>query len=98
NNVSAAGPIVPIAGQNYSNSTNPISVAGPSNTNTSPTHGKSLLQDASQPLKMLEMEDFTYSDHENVGAEADFINLETSITDDQGPQTLEVDKHTLLPR
>nr|GEX90636.1 hypothetical protein [Tanacetum cinerariifolium] len=28
NNVSATGPIVPNAGQNYSNSTNPISVAG----------------------------------------------------------------------
>nr|GFB44172.1 putative ribonuclease H-like domain-containing protein [Tanacetum cinerariifolium] len=26
------------------------------------------------------MEDITYSDHENVGAEADFNNLETSIT------------------
>nr|GFC29052.1 retrovirus-related Pol polyprotein from transposon TNT 1-94 [Tanacetum cinerariifolium] len=48
NDVTAAGLIVPAAGQNYSNSTNPISIAGPSNTNTSPTHGKSLLQDASQ--------------------------------------------------
>nr|GFB43820.1 hypothetical protein [Tanacetum cinerariifolium] len=47
NPISAAGPIVPIARQNYSNSTNPISAAGPSNTNTSPTHGKSSLQDAS---------------------------------------------------
>nr|GEZ49382.1 putative ribonuclease H-like domain-containing protein [Tanacetum cinerariifolium] len=80
NNVSAAGPIVPIARQNYSNSTNPISVVGPSNTNTSPTRGKSSLQDASQPPEMLEREDFACSDHENVGAEADFNNLETSIT------------------
>nr|GEZ78365.1 putative ribonuclease H-like domain-containing protein [Tanacetum cinerariifolium] len=77
NNVSVAGPIVPTAGQNYSNITNPISAAGPLNTNTSPTHGKSLFQDASQ---MLEREDITYSDHENVGGEADFNNLETSIT------------------
>nr|GFA56192.1 putative ribonuclease H-like domain-containing protein [Tanacetum cinerariifolium]GFA57175.1 putative ribonuclease H-like domain-containing protein [Tanacetum cinerariifolium] len=77
NNVSATSPIVPTAGQNYSNNTNPISAAGPSNTNSSPTHGKSLLQDASQ---MLEREDITYSDHENVGGEADFNNLETSIT------------------
>nr|GFB90962.1 ribonuclease H-like domain-containing protein [Tanacetum cinerariifolium] len=77
NSVSAAGPIVPTAGQNYSNSTNPISAVGPSNTNTSPTHGKSSLQDASQ---MLERADITYSDHENVGGEADFNNLETSIT------------------
>nr|GFB85120.1 retrovirus-related Pol polyprotein from transposon TNT 1-94 [Tanacetum cinerariifolium] len=36
NDVSAAGPIVPTAGQNYSNSTNPFSAAGPSSTNTSP--------------------------------------------------------------
>nr|GEY62962.1 putative receptor protein kinase ZmPK1 [Tanacetum cinerariifolium] len=54
NDVSAAGPIVPTAGQNYFNSTNPISVA--------------------------ENEDIVYSDDENVGAEADFNNLETSIT------------------
>nr|GFB97245.1 hypothetical protein [Tanacetum cinerariifolium] len=47
NNVSVAGPIVPTAGQNYFNSTNPISAVGPSNTNTSPTRGKSSLQDAS---------------------------------------------------
>nr|GFD19873.1 hypothetical protein [Tanacetum cinerariifolium] len=79
NNVSVVGPIVPTAGQHYFNSTNPISAAGPSNTNTSLTHGKSLLQDASQPLEMLEREDIAYSDHENVGAEADFNNLETSI-------------------
>nr|GFB44470.1 putative ribonuclease H-like domain-containing protein [Tanacetum cinerariifolium] len=77
NDVSAAGPIVPAAGQNFSNNTNPISAAGPSNTNTSQTHGKSSLQDASQ---MLEREDITYFDHENVGGEADFNNLETSIT------------------
>nr|GEZ05728.1 hypothetical protein [Tanacetum cinerariifolium] len=79
NNVNAADPIVPTAGQNYSNSTNPISAAGPSNSNTSPTHGKSSLQDAYQPPEMLEREDIAYSDHENVGAEADFNNLETSI-------------------
>nr|GEV86818.1 uncharacterized mitochondrial protein AtMg00810-like [Tanacetum cinerariifolium] len=79
NNVSAVGSIVPTAGQNYSNSTNPISGAGPSNINTSPTHGKSSLQDASQPPEMLEWEDIAYSDHENVGAEVDFNNLETYI-------------------
>nr|GEW30999.1 hypothetical protein [Tanacetum cinerariifolium] len=82
NDVSAAGPIVPTAGQNYSNSTNPFSAVGPSNTNTSPTHEISLLKVASQVYDnsdMLEMEDIGYSDHENVGAEADFNNLETSI-------------------
>nr|GFB52968.1 putative ribonuclease H-like domain-containing protein [Tanacetum cinerariifolium] len=36
---------------------------------------------------MLEMEDITYSDHENVGAEADFNNLETSITVSPIPTT-----------
>nr|GEV76032.1 ribonuclease H-like domain-containing protein [Tanacetum cinerariifolium] len=77
NPISAAGPIVPTAGQNYSNSTYPIGAAGPLNTNSSPIHGKSSLQDASQSPDMLESED---SDHENVGAEADFNNLETSIT------------------
>nr|GEZ74970.1 ribonuclease H-like domain-containing protein [Tanacetum cinerariifolium] len=66
---------IPTARQNYSNSTNPISAVSPSNTNTSPTHGKYLLQDASQPLEMLEKEDIAYSDHENVGVEADFNNF-----------------------
>nr|GEZ85501.1 hypothetical protein [Tanacetum cinerariifolium] len=87
NNVSATGLIIPTAGQNYSNSTNPISAVVPSNTNTSPTHGKSSLQDASQPLKMLEMEEIAYFDHENVDAEADFNNLETSITVSPIPTT-----------
>nr|GEZ78023.1 ribonuclease H-like domain-containing protein [Tanacetum cinerariifolium] len=82
NDVSAAGPIVPTVGQNYSNRTNPISAAGPLNTNTSTTHGKSSLQDASQSLDMLESEDIIYSDHENVGTEADFNNLETFITEE----------------
>nr|GEV52675.1 hypothetical protein [Tanacetum cinerariifolium] len=56
NDVSAAGPIVPTARQNYSNNTNPISA--------------------------VEKEDIVYSDHENVGADADFNNLETSITEE----------------
>nr|GEY13792.1 hypothetical protein [Tanacetum cinerariifolium] len=78
NDVSAASPIVPTAGQNYSNSTNPFSAAGPSNTNTSPTYQKPSLKVASQlsdNSDILEMEDIAYSDHENVGAEADFNNL-----------------------
>nr|GEX99607.1 hypothetical protein [Tanacetum cinerariifolium] len=82
NDVSVAGPIVPTVGQNYSNSTNPFSVAGHSNTNTSPTYGKPLLKVASQlsyNSDMLEMEDIAYSDHENVVAKADINNLETSI-------------------
>nr|GFA09419.1 putative ribonuclease H-like domain-containing protein [Tanacetum cinerariifolium] len=52
NDVSVAGPIVPTVGQNYSNSANPISVAGPSNSNTSPIHGNSSLQNASQSHDM----------------------------------------------
>nr|GEW36109.1 hypothetical protein [Tanacetum cinerariifolium] len=66
NDVSAAGPIVPVAGHNYSNSTNPISAAGPSNSNSSPTHGQSLLRDTYQPPDMVERADIVYSDHENV--------------------------------
>nr|GEW85469.1 putative ribonuclease H-like domain-containing protein [Tanacetum cinerariifolium] len=80
NDVNAAGHIVSTAGQNYSNSTNPISAAGPSNSNTSPTHGKSSIKDASQPPDMIKREDIAYSDNENVGVEADFNNLENSIT------------------
>nr|GFA83210.1 putative ribonuclease H-like domain-containing protein [Tanacetum cinerariifolium] len=78
--ISAAGPIVNAARHNYSNSTNPISAAGLSNSNSSPTHGQSLLRDAYQPPDMVEKEDIVYSDHKNVDAEADFNNLETSIT------------------
>nr|GFA33438.1 hypothetical protein [Tanacetum cinerariifolium] len=74
NDVTVAGPIVPAAGQNYSNSTNLISAAGPFNTNTSPTHRKSSLQDASQSPDILESEDIVHSDHENVGSDADFNN------------------------
>nr|GFC03224.1 hypothetical protein [Tanacetum cinerariifolium] len=87
NDVSVAGTTVPTAGQNYSNSTNPISAAGPSNSNISPTHGKSSLRDAYQPPDMLEREDILYSDHENVGAEADFNKLETFITISPIPTT-----------
>nr|GEW47913.1 putative ribonuclease H-like domain-containing protein [Tanacetum cinerariifolium] len=46
--VSVAGLIVPTAGQNYFNNTNLISAAGPLNSNTSPIHGNSSFQDASQ--------------------------------------------------
>nr|GFB46377.1 hypothetical protein [Tanacetum cinerariifolium] len=63
NDVNVAGTTVPTAGQNYSNSTNPISAAGPSNSNISLTHGKSSLRDAYQPPDMLEREDILYSDH-----------------------------------
>nr|GEV70690.1 ribonuclease H-like domain-containing protein [Tanacetum cinerariifolium] len=88
NEVNAASTIVPTVGQNSLNKTNPFSAAGPSNTTASPTHGKSSFKDASQEPDMPELEDITYSDDENVvGAEADFNNLETSITVSPIPTT-----------
>nr|GEX13300.1 uncharacterized mitochondrial protein AtMg00810-like [Tanacetum cinerariifolium] len=48
NEVNDVGSIVPTVGQNSSNSTNPFSVAGPSNAAISPTYGKSSFIDASQ--------------------------------------------------
>nr|GEV92254.1 hypothetical protein [Tanacetum cinerariifolium] len=84
NEVNVAGTIVPTIGQNSLNSTNTFSAAGPSNAVASPTHGKSSFIDASQlpdDPDMPKLEDITYSDVEDdVGAEADFNNLETSIT------------------
>nr|GEU70124.1 ribonuclease H-like domain-containing protein [Tanacetum cinerariifolium] len=87
NDVNADGSIVPTAGQNSSNSSNPFSAG---DTTASPTHGKSSFKNASQLLDipdMLEIEDITYSDHENVSAEADFNSLETSITVSPIPTT-----------
>nr|GEY35804.1 uncharacterized mitochondrial protein AtMg00810-like [Tanacetum cinerariifolium] len=63
--------------------TNTFSVAGPSNAAASLTHRKSSCIDASQLLDdpdMPELEDITYSnDEDDVGVEADFKILETSI-------------------
>nr|GFD33060.1 hypothetical protein [Tanacetum cinerariifolium] len=62
---------------------NTFSAADPSNVAASLTYGKSSFIDASQlpdGPDMPELEDITYSDDEDdVGAEADFNNLETSI-------------------
>nr|GEW19242.1 hypothetical protein [Tanacetum cinerariifolium] len=41
---------------------------------------KGVIDNASQSLDMLESEDIVYSDYKNVGVEADFNKLETSIT------------------
>nr|GEX05475.1 hypothetical protein [Tanacetum cinerariifolium] len=75
---------VPAVGQITSNSTNTFSAAGPSNTVVSPTHRKSSYVDSSQlpdDPNMPELEDITYFDNEeDVGAEADFTNLKTTIT------------------
>nr|GEV30196.1 ribonuclease H-like domain-containing protein [Tanacetum cinerariifolium] len=84
NEVNATSTPVLAVGQISTNSTNPFSVVGPSNTAVSPTHGKSSYVDPSQypdDPHMPALEDITYSDDdENVGAEADFTNLETAIT------------------
>nr|GEY66938.1 putative ribonuclease H-like domain-containing protein [Tanacetum cinerariifolium] len=70
--------------QNYPNNTNTFSAVGPLTAAAGPTYGKYSFVDASQLLDdpdMPELEDITYSDDEDdVGAEADFNNLETSIT------------------
>nr|GFA73186.1 retrovirus-related Pol polyprotein from transposon TNT 1-94 [Tanacetum cinerariifolium] len=91
NKVNAAGTLVPAVGQNSPNSTNIFSAAGPSNATASPTHEKYSFIDASQlldDLDMPELEDITYSnDEDGVGAEADFNNLETSITVSPIPRT-----------
>nr|GEV17077.1 putative ribonuclease H-like domain-containing protein [Tanacetum cinerariifolium] len=84
NEVNAAGTIVPTVRKNFPNITNTFSAADPSNVVASPTYGKSSFINASQlpdDPDMPELEDITYSDNEDdVGAEADFNNLETPIT------------------
>nr|GEY63012.1 hypothetical protein [Tanacetum cinerariifolium] len=84
NEVNAISILVPTVGQISPNSTNTFSVDGPLNAAVSPTYGKSSFIDASQlpdDPDMPELEDITYFDDEDdVGAEADFNNLETPIT------------------
>nr|GEX06788.1 putative ribonuclease H-like domain-containing protein [Tanacetum cinerariifolium] len=77
---------IPTVGQNSLNSTNTFSDVGPSNAAASPTYGKSSFIDASKlsdDPDMPKLEDITYSDDENnVGAEADFNNLETFLIEE----------------
>nr|GEZ65574.1 hypothetical protein [Tanacetum cinerariifolium] len=91
NEINAADSLVPVVGQISTNSTNTFSTAGPSNTIVIPTHEKSSYVDTSQlpdDPNMPELEDITYSDdEEDVGAEADFTNLETTITVSHIPTT-----------
>nr|GFB27168.1 hypothetical protein [Tanacetum cinerariifolium] len=86
NKVNAAGSIVPTVGQDSLDSTNTFSATGLSNNAVSPTYGKSSFIDAFQlpdDSDMLELEDITYSDDEDVvGEEADFNNLESSIPEE----------------
>nr|GFC63123.1 hypothetical protein [Tanacetum cinerariifolium] len=82
--VNATGTLVPTVGQISPNSTNTFSAARPSNATASLTHGKSSFIDASQlhdDPDNPELEEITYSDDEDdVGVEADYNNLDTSIT------------------
>nr|GEV10676.1 hypothetical protein [Tanacetum cinerariifolium] len=91
NEVNAANTLVPAVGKISTNSTNTFSVAGPSNTAVSPTHRKSSYVDTFQypdDLNMPALEDITYSDdEEDVGAKADFSNLETTISVSPIPTT-----------
>nr|GFB13771.1 putative ribonuclease H-like domain-containing protein [Tanacetum cinerariifolium] len=91
NEVNAASTPVPAVGQISSNNTNPFSAAGPSDTAVSPTLEESSYVDPSQyhdDPNMPALEDITYSDdEEDVGAEADFSNWETSITVSPIPTT-----------
>nr|GEV69606.1 retrovirus-related Pol polyprotein from transposon TNT 1-94 [Tanacetum cinerariifolium] len=77
---------IPAVGQISTNSTNTFSAVGPSNTVVSLTHGKYSYMDPFQYFddpNMPELEDITYSDdEEDVGAEAEFTNLETTITEE----------------
>nr|GEV72967.1 copia protein [Tanacetum cinerariifolium] len=91
NEVNAADSLVLVVGQISTNSTNNFNADGPSNTSVSPTHGKYSYVNTSQypdDLNMPELEDITYyDDEEDVGAEADFTNLETTITVSPIPTT-----------
>nr|GEU67421.1 hypothetical protein [Tanacetum cinerariifolium] len=97
NEVNAAGTPVLVVGQISTNNTNTFSAAGPSNAIVNPTHGKSSYVNTSQYLddpNLPELEDITYSDdEEDVGAEADFTNLETTITVSPIPTTRDHKDH-----
>nr|GEU87136.1 uncharacterized mitochondrial protein AtMg00810-like [Tanacetum cinerariifolium] len=89
NRVNAASALVTAVGPNSIDNTNSFNTAGPSDNVVSPNFeigGKSLFVDPSQypdDPNMPALEDIVYSDDEDdVGAEADFSNLETSITEE----------------
>nr|GEU91909.1 ribonuclease H-like domain-containing protein [Tanacetum cinerariifolium] len=78
--------------EDYSdNNINEVNAASTPVPVVGPTHGKSSYVDPSQylnDLSMIALEDITYSeDEEDVGAEADFTNLETTITVSPIPTT-----------
>nr|GEV26218.1 hypothetical protein [Tanacetum cinerariifolium] len=108
NEDNTAGSIVPTVGHNFPNSTNTFSATGHLNAAASLTFRKSSFIDASQlpdDPDMPELKDITYSnDENNVGVEADFNNLETSITEEpkrvhqalKDPSWIEAMKEELL--
>nr|GEZ22595.1 uncharacterized mitochondrial protein AtMg00810-like [Tanacetum cinerariifolium] len=91
NEVNDASTSVSVVGQISTNNTNTSSAAGPFNTAVSLIHRKSSYVDPSQypdDPNMLALEDITYfDDEEDVGAEAEFTNLETTITVSHIPTT-----------
>nr|GEU64377.1 hypothetical protein [Tanacetum cinerariifolium] len=102
NGVNAASTLVTVVGQNSTKNTNTFSDAGPSNnaiTLNFKLGGKSLYVDPSQYLNDLDMpalKDITYSDdEEDVGAEAEFSNLETNINFSPIPTTRVYKDHTV---
>nr|GEY01262.1 hypothetical protein [Tanacetum cinerariifolium] len=82
---------IPTVGKISTNNTNTFRAAGPSNTVVIPTLRESLYVDPSQypdDPNMPALEDITYfDDEEDVGAEADLSNLETTITVSPIPTT-----------
>nr|GFA31337.1 hypothetical protein [Tanacetum cinerariifolium] len=94
NGVNASSTPVTVVGPNLTNITHSFNAVGPSNNAVSLTFeigGKSSFVDPSQypdDLNIPALEDITYSDdEEDVGAEVDFSNLETSITVSPIPTT-----------
>nr|GEX08933.1 ribonuclease H-like domain-containing protein [Tanacetum cinerariifolium] len=86
NRVNAASTLITAAGPNSTNNTNCFNIASPSDTAVSPDFGiakkYSFVDPSNYPddLDMHALEDIVYSDdEEDVGAEADFSNLETNI-------------------
>nr|GEV29758.1 putative ribonuclease H-like domain-containing protein [Tanacetum cinerariifolium] len=86
NEDNVVGTLVPVVGKLSPNSTNTFSAASLPNDVASPTHEKSSCIDTSQlpdDPNMLKLEHITYfNDEDDVGAEVDFNNLETSIIED----------------
>nr|GEW98495.1 copia protein [Tanacetum cinerariifolium] len=99
NEVNVVDTLVPTVGQISTNITNIFSAVGPFNIAVSPTLRESLYVDPSQyhdDPNMLALEDITYSgDDEDVGAEDDFTNLETTITVSPIPITRVHKDHTV---